>query len=259
MNAEPPGTGPLRRLAPEVKLVALVLFVAVVVATPAAAWPAYLIDAVLVAGLATWARLSPRWFVPRMSVELPFVIGALLLPFIATGPRVWVGPVELATAGITGAALLLTRATLGVAAAIVLAGTTPAAEVVDGLERLRLPSGLVQILSFMVRFASIVTSDLRAMDLARASRGDGRTRAARMAATAASAGALFVRCYERGERVHLAMQARGYTGRLPQARALGSVSGGTAGTAPAAWAGALALPVFAASATALSLAFVGSL
>ncbi|MEJ7705112.1 MAG: energy-coupling factor transporter transmembrane component T [Geodermatophilaceae bacterium] len=32
---------------------------------------------------------------------------------------------------------------------------------------------------------------------------------------AQSAGALFIRSYERGERVHLAMLSRGYTGRLP--------------------------------------------
>jgi len=28
-------------------------------------------------------------------------------------------------------------------------------------------------------------------------------------------GALFVRSFERGERVHLAMRSRGYTGRMP--------------------------------------------
>ncbi|MSV53543.1 MAG: cobalt ECF transporter T component CbiQ, partial [Actinobacteria bacterium] len=33
---------------------------------------------------------------------------------------------------------------------------------------------------------------------------------------AQSGGALFIRSYERGERVHLAMLSRGYTGRLPQ-------------------------------------------
>ena len=32
---------------------------------------------------------------------------------------------------------------------------------------------------------------------------------------AQSAGALFIRSYERGERVHLAMLSRGYTGWLP--------------------------------------------
>ena len=34
-------------------------------------------------------------------------------------------------------------------------------------------------------------------------------------ATAASAGTLFIRSYERGERVYLAMASRGYEGTLP--------------------------------------------
>ena len=46
------------------------------------------------------------------------------------------------------------------------------------------------------------------------------TRAARScpmhATLARSAGALFIRSFERGERVHLAMLSRGYTGRMPK-------------------------------------------
>jgi cobalt/nickel transport system permease protein len=37
---------------------------------------------------------------------------------------------------------------------------------------------------------------------------------------AASSGALFVRSYERGERVHLAMLSRGFSGRLPSVSSL---------------------------------------
>ncbi len=36
-----------------------------------------------------------------------------------------------------------------------------------------------------------------------------------MGATARGVGSLFVRSYERGERVHLAMLSRGWTGRMP--------------------------------------------
>jgi cobalt/nickel transport system permease protein len=35
-------------------------------------------------------------------------------------------------------------------------------------------------------------------------------------ALARSMGALFIRSYERGERVHLAMLSRGYQGKLPE-------------------------------------------
>jgi cobalt/nickel transport system permease protein len=50
---------------------------------------------------------------------------------------------------------------------------------------------------------------------------------------ASSAGALFVRSYERGERVYLAMLSRGYTGTMPS---LGSID-----ATPAMWARSLAV------------------
>jgi cobalt/nickel transport system permease protein len=41
---------------------------------------------------------------------------------------------------------------------------------------------------------------------------------------ARSAGALFIRSYERGERVHLAMLSRGYTGSMPMIQDVSAVS-----------------------------------
>jgi cobalt/nickel transport system permease protein len=55
----------------------------------------------------------------------------------------------------------------------------------------------------------------------------------------ATAGSLFVRSYERGERVHLAMLSRGYDGHLR--------TGPAAAVRQRAWATALTLPVAAAA------------
>jgi cobalt/nickel transport system permease protein len=74
---------------------------------------------------------------------------------------------------------------------------------------------LVAILSFMVRYVSVVSGDLQRMRVARESRGYAGGRLGHLRAVAAGAGSLFVRSYERGERVHLAMLARGYDGRMP--------------------------------------------
>ena len=41
---------------------------------------------------------------------------------------------------------------------------------------------------------------------------------------AGGVGALFVRSFERGERVHLAMRSRGYTGRMPLLSTQGATS-----------------------------------
>jgi len=54
------------------------------------------------------------------------------------------------------------------------------------------------------------------MRVARASRGFDAKGIRHWRVLANCAGALFIRSYERGERVHLAMLSRGYSGELPK-------------------------------------------
>ena len=87
---------------------------------------------------------------------------------------------------------------------------------VRGLERLRLPNTMVQIMAFMIRYLEVVGDDLRRQQIALASRGFSARNPRHWPILARSAGALFIRSYERGERVYLAMLSRGYTGRMPR-------------------------------------------
>ena len=101
-------------------------------------------------------------------------------------------------------------------ASILLAATTPARDLLLGLERLRVPTLLVQIAAFMLRYTHVVADEMGRMKIAREARGFTATGIRSWPVIAQSAGALFIRSYERGERVHLAMLSRGYTGRLPR-------------------------------------------
>ncbi|MCH8611669.1 cobalt ECF transporter T component CbiQ [Arsenicicoccus dermatophilus] len=234
-----PGDSVVHRLPAQVKVVALVALAMVVVATPAGGWPVLAADALLLAGVVALARLPWGHVLRRLLVEAPFVAFALVTPLVATGPRVDVLGLSLSRAGLLAGGTLLAKATLGVLAAVVLASTTSPREIVAGLDRLRLPATFVAILSFMVRYLAVVTGDLHRMRVARESRGYVGGRAGHLVAVAGGAGALFVRSYERGERVHQAMLARGYTGRLPSAS---SARVATAGE----WLHGLALPAAAA-------------
>lgn len=53
------------------------------------------------------------------------------------------------------------------------------------------------------------------MRLARISRGDDPRTLRQVGATARGTGSLFLRSYERGERVHVAMLSRGFDGAIP--------------------------------------------
>jgi cobalt/nickel transport system permease protein len=123
--------------------------------------------------------------------------------------------VGLAEAGLLAAWGLLAKGTLGVLASLTLAATTEPADVLRGLERLRLPSLIVQIMGFMIRYLDVVGGELARMTTAMRSRGCEPRSPRHWPALAKAMGALFIRSYERGERVHLAMLSRGYTGRLP--------------------------------------------
>jgi cobalt/nickel transport system permease protein len=140
---------------------------------------------------------------------------AVFLPIVGRGERVHVLGVSLSVAGLWAAWNILVKGSLGVLAAVVLASTTTIRDLLVGLERLRMPSVLVQITTFMVRYGEVVTDEMRRMKVARQSRGHDPRWIWQARAVAASAGALFIRSYERGERVYLAMQSRGYTGALP--------------------------------------------
>jgi cobalt/nickel transport system permease protein len=206
---------PVHRIPAQVKLVALFVFVLAVVSTPAPAFWAFGVYAVLLIGGVVIARLPATVVSRRLAVETPFIVFALLLPFVATGPRIDVLGLELSESGVLGAWNVLAKGTLGVIAAILLSATTAPRDLLAGLERLRLPATLVAILSFMVRYLSVVSDDLHRMRIARESRGYTGGRVGHLKAVAGGVGALFVRSFERGERVHLAMRSRGYTGRMP--------------------------------------------
>lgn len=207
---------PVHRLAGHVKILGLLGFMLAVVATPGgwyAAFAGYLGVLLVVIAL---SRVPPTYLLPRMVVEVPFVVFAVLVPFLALGPRTEFLGLSVSAPGLLAAWTLLAKATLGVIAGLTLAATTEPVEVVRGLQRLRLPNLLVQIMGFMVRYLEVVGDDLRRQQIALASRGFSARNPRHWPVLARSAGALFIRTYERGERVHLAMLSRGYTGRMPR-------------------------------------------
>ena len=210
------GRTPLHRLPAEVKLVGLVAFVVTVVATPREQAWAFGVYALLLVGLLLLTRVPARTVLRRMVIEVPFLVFAVLLPFVALGDRVQVLGLSLSADGLLGGFNILAKGTLGVVAAILLSATTRPRDLIVGMQRLRVPGLFVTILSFMVRYLDVVVDDMRRMALARAARGFEARHLGHVPVVARAAGALFIRSYERGERVHLAMVSRGFTGTMPQ-------------------------------------------
>jgi cobalt/nickel transport system permease protein len=217
---------PLHRAPAECKVLATVLFVVAVALVPRGqmVWP-YLVDAALLAAVAAAARTPLTLLAGRLVIEAPFVLFVAVLPFAAQD-------------GLWLAFGILAKATLAVLATGVLAWTTPAAEILRGAERLRVPKTLIAIAGFALRYLQVLLDELRRMRLARVQRGDDPRWLWQARGTGQSVGALVVRTFERGERVHVAMLARGYDGTMPALDLAPAAS-------PLAWAGvavAAALP-----------------
>jgi cobalt/nickel transport system permease protein len=233
------GTSAVHRLPAQVKVVAAVAFVLVVVLTPREWVAAFAFDAALVLAAVVVAGLPLLTVARRMVVELPFILFALVLPFVGPGPEVVAGGLRLSEPGLWSAWNIVVKATLGVAISVVLAATTRSGDVVAALGRLRVPGLLVQIASFMVRYVDVVSAEAARMRTARAARGFTPSHLGSWPDLARSLGTLFVRSYERGERVQVAMLSRGYDG--------GSAPWDTTADAPGgrAWLAALSLPTAA--------------
>jgi cobalt/nickel transport system permease protein len=212
------GHSPVHRAPAHLKVLALLGFMLLVVATPRGWYLAYAAYLLLLVAVVAVSRVPATYLVKRMLVEVPFVVFAVLMPFIATGPRVDLLGVAVSASGLAAAWALLVKGTLGVLASLTLAATTEPRDLLAGLERLRVPSLLVQIMGFMVRYLDVVTDEMGRMRVARESRGFNARDVRHWPVLARSAGALFIRSYERGERVHLAMLSRGYTGTMPRLR-----------------------------------------
>ncbi|MGH3899573.1 MAG: cobalt ECF transporter T component CbiQ [Pseudonocardiaceae bacterium] len=210
-----PGNSPVHRLPPEVKVLAAFLFVCCVVATPREVFWAF--GGYLLVLVAVWvvAVIPPGWMARRALIEAPFVVLAVLLPFAEGGQRVHVAGVSLSVAGLLAGWNIVIKGTLGVLTSLTLAATTLPRDLLIGLQRLRVSNTITTIATLMLRYFEVIVGEARRMRIARISRGHDPRLLWQAGATARGVGSLFLRSYERGERVHLAMLSRGWNGEMP--------------------------------------------
>lgn len=228
----------VHRLPSHVKIVAVLAFIVVSVATPITRWQAFIAYFLAIFVVSLVAKIPTLTLLTRALIEIPFIFFAILMPFFGAGERFEIGPLNLYRESLLAAAAIVIKGTLGVLSAVVLSTSTTARELLRGLEKLHLPKLMVQIAAFMLRYVNVINDEMERMKVARESRGFIATGMKDWKVLATAASALFIRSYERGERVHLAMLSRGYTGVLPHDQSEGATL--------RIWAQGLSLPIFAA-------------
>jgi cobalt/nickel transport system permease protein len=140
----------------------------------------------------------------------------VFVPFVRGGEQIDLGPVDVSREGLTTFFAVSSKALIGTVSAVLLGATTSFPDVLHGLERMRAPRLLTLIAAFMYRYLFTIVDEVQRMRAALAARGYAPKHALQAQAIGRVATALFLRTYERAERVHLAMLARGWQQAMPR-------------------------------------------
>jgi cobalt/nickel transport system permease protein len=221
-----PGESLIHHLDPRVKVLVTVGFILSNVLLPDAAWLAFLISWIFILIVSRFARLGFGYIFTRSFVALPFALAAITAIFSVPGNALttWhIGATSLTVtdAGLLRFASIMLRSWLSVQGALLLVATTRFPDMIHALEHLHFPNLIVTIIAFLYRYLFVLTNEVLRLTRARQARSatatgfrSGGDAIWRARVTGNMVGQLFLRSYERSDRIYNAMLSRGYTGQI---------------------------------------------
>ena len=200
-------SGPLHRLDARIKLIGALVFVLIVIATPIGWWTALGSEGLFLAFGVGIAGIPPREL-GRRWLAFFVLVGFLTLMVAPANPAraqhgLWVV-----------VSTILIKNSLALFTMLVLAGTTPFHRLLAAMRKMGVPAVLVATLQFMERYRHVLVSELDRMATARRARTFHRRDSLAWSLLTGLIGLLFLRTFERAERVHGAMVARGWNGAI---------------------------------------------
>jgi cobalt/nickel transport system permease protein len=216
----------LHHLDPRVKVVVTVLFILSNALLPDGAWSAFGLCWIVLLWANHLSNLGMNFSFRRSFIALPFALAAVSAIFSPFGNPLaeWTfGPLVLIPTdyGLIKFGSILLRSWLSVQAAILLVATTRFPDMIHAFEHLHVPAVLTTIVAFLYRYLFVLTDEVMRLLRARESRSatvtglrSGGNVAWRARVTGNMAGQLFLRSYERSDRIYNAMLARGYSGQM---------------------------------------------
>jgi cobalt/nickel transport system permease protein len=227
-DAYQPGATPLHRMDARLKLITTVGLIVLIGLVPVGRFGVYLGFFALAMMGALVARVDPWLVVKRSLAALPFALAAVTLLFTVPGPVIATVPLTgwaISETGLIRFASIMFKSMASVQMAVVLMLTTHFTDLLWAMSTLRIPRVLIAIISFMYRYVFLLAEESIRLSRARDSRsavmGGSRPSTGRMVlfraqTTGRLIGSLFLRSFERSERVYQAMAARGYQGQMRQ-------------------------------------------
>ncbi len=210
---------PLHRLDARAKILSFFSLIIICVSTPPDAYLSFLGYFVFLLGAIAVSSVPWRYVLLRSLVIIPFVVlVAMFLPFLNTGTQsggysLGIGALQVSKSGLLIFWNVLIKSFLAILAIILLSSTTPFPKLLQGLEQLRVPRVFIMLASFAYRYIFVLADEAMRMKTARDSRGYGGRWLWQSKVIGHMIGSLFLRSYERGERVYMAMVSRGFEGK----------------------------------------------
>jgi cobalt/nickel transport system permease protein len=208
----------LARLDARAKVVTTLAFIVAVVSFDRYTVAALLPLAAYPVALAVLGEVPAAPLARKLLLAAPFaVLVGIFNPLFDRAPMLVLGDLTV-TAGWVSFASILLRFALTVGAALVLVAGTGMHALCVALARLGVPQVLTAQLLFLYRYAFVLGGEASRMATARELRSNGRALA--LSAYGPLLGHLLLRAYERAQRIHWAMTARGFDGELRSLRTL---------------------------------------
>ena len=163
------------------------------------------------------SKISFKTYLKRLSIDIPFVLFAIFLPFISKGNGKIFGEymgLTIYETGLIEMRNLIFKITLCVTLAIILTATTSTIELIYGMQKLKISPLLISIFSFAIRYIDVFIDELKRVKTSMKSRGYSEKGLKNLQPIAFASGAMLIRGYERGERVYNSMISRGFNGYL---------------------------------------------
>lgn len=216
----------VHHLDPRVKVVVTIAFILSNALLPDGAWIAFGLAWLFLLFVNALSNLGVAFTFKRSFVALPFALVAITVLFSIPGKPLSTFHFLMWNLTITDMGLLrfmsiLVRSWLSVQMAILLVATARFPDIIHALEHLRVPMILTTIIAFLYRYLFVLVDEVFRLLRAREARSaaapgsrSGGSVAWRAGVAGNMAGQLFLRSYERSDRVYNAMLARGYTGHL---------------------------------------------
>ncbi|GBF80293.1 cobalt ECF transporter T component CbiQ [Aphanothece sacrum] len=208
---------PWHILASQTRLLCTLISVFAIALTPNGKWLSWIIYGIGLLILILISRVSFRQLLSKVMIEFAFV-GVVLLGtlFRREGEVIlsW-GIIQITTTGVMILGSVTIKVILSLFALNILIITTSIPQIFQGLLILKIPPLLVAIMASMYRYIGVLIEEVTTMKRAAMSRNLMINRGTIRYVMGNGIGSLFIRTYDRGERIHQAMLARGYQGIPP--------------------------------------------